>query len=386
MKTLKFYLIVTLVTISFLSIDVKGQIKVSNTGLVTMSNHTLISGAINSDALDIINSTTDLPSSYDLIWGYYSGSQSNNAGLLHLQTAQGVHFIVKSNGNVGIGTYNPSYKLDVPNGIVRFGNATFGSDERLKSNIQPIKGALSSLANLKGKTYHLKPSPYSDIATSKHNNYVMSYKDSIQSKLPKQEVDSTLYNRNHIGFLAQDIQKVFPELVYADKDGILSVDYISLIPILVESVKELNNKNLTDSLNCEKRMVQLRNQISTDSLYFENKLKALANQLNKCCGKSIKSAQSDNESDPIEAAALSQNTPNPFNQNTSISYYLPSNIGQAMINIYNMQGAQIKSISITDRGNGKVIINGNELTAGMYIYALIVDGKEIDTKRMILTQ
>ena len=45
-----------------------------------------------------------------------------------------------------------------------------------------------------------------------------------------------------MGFLAQDVQKIFPELVYADKNGILSIDYIALIPVLVESLKELNAK------------------------------------------------------------------------------------------------------------------------------------------------
>ena len=38
--------------------------------------------------------------------------------------------------------------------------------------------------------------------------------------------------------MAQEVQKVYPELVYADKNGILSVDYISMIPVLVESIKE----------------------------------------------------------------------------------------------------------------------------------------------------
>jgi len=51
-----------------------------------------------------------------------------------------------------------------------------------------------------------------------------------------------------------------------------------------------------------------------------------------------------------------------------------------------LQGKQIKQINIEERGNGSVIINGYELTPGMYMYTLIVDGKEIDTKKMILTE
>ncbi len=45
-------------------------------------------------------------------------------------------------------------------------------------------------------------------------------------------------NRKRLGFLAQDVQALFPELVEEDKDGYLYVDYVGLIPVLVESVKE----------------------------------------------------------------------------------------------------------------------------------------------------
>lgn len=51
-----------------------------------------------------------------------------------------------------------------------------------------------------------------------------------------------------------------------------------------------------------------------------------------------------------------------------------------------MNGVQLKSYPITERGKGNVIIQGSELIAGMYLYALIADGEVIDTKRMILTK
>jgi hypothetical protein len=44
-------------------------------------------------------------------------------------------------------------------------------------------------------------------------------------------------NKTMIGYLAQDVQKLFPELVREDKDGYLSLDYMGLIPILVEAIK-----------------------------------------------------------------------------------------------------------------------------------------------------
>ena len=50
-----------------------------------------------------------------------------------------------------------------------------------------------------------------------------------------------------------------------------------------------------------------------------------------------------------------------------------------------MQGTEIRSFMIEDRGLSMITIQGSELTAGMYLYSLIADNKIIDTKRMILT-
>jgi len=67
-------------------------------------------------------------------------------------------------------------------------------------------------------------------------------------------------------------------------------------------------------------------------------------------------------------------------------FFIPETSISAMLCIYNMSGMQIKSISIPEKGYGTITINGSDLQAGMYLYMLIVDGKEVDTKRMILTQ
>jgi hypothetical protein len=51
-----------------------------------------------------------------------------------------------------------------------------------------------------------------------------------------------------------------------------------------------------------------------------------------------------------------------------------------------MQGEQIKQIAVNERENTTVTIEGHSLKAGMYLYTLIADGKEVDTKRLILTE
>lgn len=51
-----------------------------------------------------------------------------------------------------------------------------------------------------------------------------------------------------------------------------------------------------------------------------------------------------------------------------------------------MNGAQLKQYNLTGKGKQSVTINGNSFQPGMYLYALVIDGKEVDTKRMILTK
>lgn len=51
-----------------------------------------------------------------------------------------------------------------------------------------------------------------------------------------------------------------------------------------------------------------------------------------------------------------------------------------------MNGDQIAEYPIANRGEASITIDGGSLNAGMYLYALIADGKVVDTKRMILTK
>tara|TARA_B110000091_G_scaffold211483_1_gene256222 strand:- start:78 stop:1016 length:939 start_codon:yes stop_codon:yes gene_type:complete len=89
------------------------------------------------------------------------------------------------------------------------GDLTINSDARLKDNIQPLGTTLSKLHKIEGKTYTMK-----------------------RDEEKKQK----------IGVLAQDIEKVFPELVSEGSDGILSVNYQGLVPVLINSINEQQNQ------------------------------------------------------------------------------------------------------------------------------------------------
>lgn len=83
-------------------------------------------------------------------------------------------------------------------------------------------------------------------------------------------------------------------------------------------------------------------------------------------------------------ASLKQNNPNPFSSDTEIRMEIPDGSRQADIIVYNLEGKQLKNIPVSGRGDTAVKIAGNNLSAGMYLYTLIIDGEIIDTKRLLL--
>ncbi len=97
----------------------------------------------------------------------------------------------------------------------------------------------------------------------------------------------------------------------------------------------------------------------------------------------------DNQREPdtyntnLSDSKLRQNVPNPFRNSTRISFYMPENSNDAKIEIWNLSGELIKSIDITDKGDGAVNFNAENLTNGQYFYTLIIDGQVAETKKMI---
>ncbi|GAA5100835.1 hypothetical protein GCM10023210_39740 [Chryseobacterium ginsengisoli] len=79
---------------------------------------------------------------------------------------------------------------------------------------------------------------------------------------------------------------------------------------------------------------------------------------------------------------LYQNAPNPGRGETTIKYYLPKDSKDASILIYNISGQLVKTIALREKGNGSINISG--IQGGSYVYNLNVDGKNIDTKKMLI--
>ena len=116
--------------------------------------------------------------------------------------------IYYNTGNVGIGTSSPSQKLTV-NGNIQATAFYYSSDRNLKTNITDLSGsdALKNIMDLQGVSFNWK------------NN-----------------------GESSIGFIAQDVQKVYPQLVETGQDGYKSVEYGNLVAVLVEGMKQQQNE------------------------------------------------------------------------------------------------------------------------------------------------
>jgi len=197
-----------------------------------------------------------------------------------------------------------------------------------------------------------------------------------------------LYSHRHVGFIAQDVQKIFPDLVYTDKNGMLSVDYIAIIPMLVEAMKQQQQIINTQATNISSQQTDITNLQQTVS--------DLQTSISSCCKSSSKTkdyVESDattttsyTNTSATQQILLYQNAPNPFKTATTIKMYIPQSVGTAMICIYDLNGRQLECLPVGGRGTTSVDVSGSMLTAGMYYYSLLADGNLVDTKKMILTE
>lgn len=144
--------------------------------------------------------------------GTFSGNItiSNTANYITLQDTDNSTFYIHNNSGVA-GILKPdaawAFYTDTSGNFTAAQNITAYSDERLKENIQTIEYALDRVRQMRGVYY-----------TRKENGSA------------------------GLGVIAQEVQRVFPEVVQENNDGILSVAYGNLVGVLIEAVKELADR------------------------------------------------------------------------------------------------------------------------------------------------
>ncbi|OFX17875.1 MAG: hypothetical protein A2033_18285 [Bacteroidetes bacterium GWA2_31_9] len=127
------------------------------------------------------------------------------------------------------------------------GSLTQNSDKRLKTNIKPLQNSLSNVMQLQGVNYYWN-----------------------QEKFPERSFSDKL----QIGVIAQDIEKIYPELVSTDDKGYKSVNYTQLTPVLIEAIKEL--KGIIDNQNTEIQNLKADNSsLKATSTNYEIRLKKI---------------------------------------------------------------------------------------------------------------
>jgi len=185
---------------------------------------------------------------------------SNGTYILNQTTVQpSSNFNISGNGivggNMGIGvTPSGTYKLQV-NGKLLTSGIDENSDIRLKKDITPITDALHKVMEMRGVTYHwIKPEMEKDL---------------------------------QFGLIAQELEKVIPELVTTDGDGYKAIEYSHLVPVLIEAIKELKTEN--NSLKSDIQSLKSENKVlNTNYSVLSTRLSALENKVEVTTNKAEK--------------------------------------------------------------------------------------------------
>lgn len=245
------------------------------------------------------------------------------------------------------GIYTDSY-AGFFNGKVRVTNGIYGT------LFTPNPGIIPGGDGAKGN---------SSVALSDIGENVTDKFSQVQTLQFQREVSDTGTEKENIlesslsdiqyGLDANQLRAVYPELVKEDTNGNICINYVEMVPLLVKSINELS-----------KELAELKGT---------NPKKAKA-----------ETTGIENTSTEIDMVRMDQNKPNPFSESTVIGLNVPEKTQKANIFIYDLSGKQIKSILVSERGETNITVYAGELGAGMYIYTLVVDGKVVVTRRMIV--
>lgn len=172
--------------------------------------------------------------------------------------------------------------------------------------------------------------------------------------IPEQRVLDSMdisYYKGQYCFDSKNLSILFPELVNeVDDSGNYAINYNGMIPVLVEAIKE--QQKIIDKLQNDLFIIKT----------IEDKNSLIDNSENR----------------------LFQNYPNPFSNDTYIEYEVGQNCNYAIINIYDLNGNQLRAIQLSEKGKSRIVIKAKDLTPGIYLYNLVVDNMIIDTKQMVI--
>ena len=169
-------------------------------------------------------------------------------------------------------------------------------------------------------------------------------------------IDIQVMEKQHYGLDADLLEEVFPDLVYENEDGSKSINYVEMVPILVQAINELKAE-----------LTELRGS--------DEKTQTRASEGD---------AKHDEMGEKVTLLSLGENRPNPFSNTTAIPVSIPEDVQRAFIYVYDLTGKKVQQVDIPARGKQNITLDASALTDGMYLYSLIADGKVVQTRRMIV--
>ena len=220
-------------------------------------------------------------------------------------------FAINDNGYIGIGK-QPYYdvKLDVAGNIACGGTYICYVTDRPYSIRTAIENPYNMILSLSGKSY------------IKNTNSLTNNTSLL-----------AIEERYEYGFIAQEMEKVMPSLVFTGENGYKSVDYLGVVPVLVEAVKE--QKKLINSQS--ERIDEVLNEL---------------NKLDKTKSCKLKIDNLDNC--------------------VNFKYHLNSEVVNSSINLYTINGVLVKQINLKS-DSGIELIYKHEIPSGIYFYNFICD-------------
>lgn len=280
-------------------------------------------------------------------------------------SAFGYGAIAKKNNAIYLGNSAATNGVFTTSGLYQL------SDGRFKTNVQENVKGLEFIQKLRAVTYNLNSEGLDNFLIQ---NMSEEAKTAHKAGLSFKGSESKTY----AGFIAQEVEAASKAVGF--KSSIVSapsnsadpyaVNYAEIVVPLVKAVQE------------QQAMIEKQQQQINDlkKLVAGGTTPVNQNNTNSTTGINVQNI------DLSDAVVLNQNQPNPFAEQTLINFNIPQNAGSAQILFYDLSGKLIKTQSITTKGQGSLNVYASDLSNGTYSYTLVVDGKIIDTKKMIKQQ
>lgn len=290
-------------------------------------------------------------------------------------------FFVDESGRAIIGTIDPcqvidindtNTKLSVAGAAIKSDDAfwTIRIDDSLVTNVAPMKESLSEFMKISLYGYqHKKSGSFRYGVTAKEAQNALP--NSV-NKAKRRGKEYLTFNPNNLIFTGLKATQEIGKLVFEQQRQINTLEVV--------------NKELTDELVKAERE---RNELKAEVDAIKEALAEYGLNLPQSTNAeaSPESANSTIRIDAEHLPKLRQNTPNPFQQSTTITYYLPENTRSAALHIHDMAGKVIaKHILPAQKGEGKIDlqIENTEIKRGAFTYTLYINNTPTDSKKMIL--